>query len=182
MTRGDRHAALGSSELGFGQMDVMTSSYSLKALAKLLMDVSRSAPQSAAKQELIAQGIDGLDGVGFGGERTLKPNNLKQFLNRLLGCTCAVQRSLFDALAFRIKELEDADRKDGTFDQGVVSLNRGGRWGRLRSIDEVDARPLADGAGGLTLRRLRLDRGLPFEAAAALLRGAAPDALQLQGF
>jgi len=63
-----------------------------------------------------------------------------------------------------------------------VCLNSSGRWGRVRKVTEVHAEPLCHTVPDLWLRRLRLDRGVPWEAAEELLGAAAPDEDNLQGY
>merc|ERR550532_1477817 len=105
---------------------------------------------------------------------------LKRFLNRLLGTKCDLQRGVVDTLAAHVARLEDIDRKDGNLDRGVVSLNTHSRWGRLRSVEEIEA----EGLPGCDLvpRKLRLDRGLPWEDAVKMLEEAPPDEDEAQGF
>jgi hypothetical protein len=191
MTRGDRHSGLGTvgDAFGFGRLDLMSSTHGPKALAQLLEDVVRQETNvpipagwrwtdlaSTAHAELLRQEVP------FDEHSAQKPGGMKRFLNRLLGCTCAVQKGLFEALASQITRLEG--QEGGSLDQGVVSLNRGGRWGKVCRVDEVHAEALCQNREfpGLTLRRLKLDHGLSWEAAQQLSRDSPTDEASLSGF
>jgi len=189
MTRGDRHAGLGTSgdAFGFGRLDLMSGPYGAAGLAKLGRDLTRGetdlrlslsawpggwqeyAPE--AQRELMALGVPLTEQpTALGDKKGSK--SLKRFLNRLLATKMHLQQGLFEHLGAHVKRLEDADRRDGTLDNGVISLNRHVRWGRLAGIQEIDEPEPLPGGVSLTLRRLRLDRGLAWEKAKALLEDA----------
>jgi len=120
----------------------------------------------------------------------MKDNGMKKFLNRLLGCTCTVQVGLFAALALHMTRLAEADRRDGLLDQGVMSLNAGPRYGRLRKVTEVRSDILCSEVPELKTCELQLERGHSFEEAMQLyearlqnqLENFAPEATAAQGF
>jgi hypothetical protein len=182
MTRGDRHAGLGTGgdAFGFGRLDLMSSPYAIRALANLFNDMAMQRFEdfiiADAPSELRAQGILLSD------REAQKAGAMKRFLNRLLGCTCAVQNGLFEVLTMQMRQLEEVDRKEGALDEGVICLNRCGKWGRVRQVQELRAEPLGDPSQGLFLRRLLLDRGLPWEGAEEILAAADEDKDGLQGY
>jgi len=195
MTRGDRHSALGQDDaFGFGSLDVVSGPYGSKALCKLLVDIVRQDTDVGGKpavkagwnswKELASLSYQELDKqeLRMDERDALKKDGVKRFLNRLLGCTCGVQRGLFAALAAHVSSLEEVDRREGTLDEGVVTLNRNGRWGKVRSIEEAGTEPVGDGSTGLVLRKLRLDRGTPWSVALQLLEAAPADPELGQGF
>ncbi|CAE8719969.1 unnamed protein product, partial [Polarella glacialis] len=188
MTRGDRNSGLGASgdAFGFGRMDLMSGPYGLPALGKLSEDLSRQHTDlpmrlpgwSGGWKEFAVLAEKLLDEMQVSlaqadASKKSKDSALKKFLNRILAMPCNVQRGLFELLAGHVVRLEDADRRDGLLDRGVVSLNHNSRWGRLQKVEEVGSE-LLKGAD-LSLRKLRLDRGLDFEAAKQLLEAAAAD-------
>lgn len=196
MTRGDRQAGLGTSgdAFGFGKLDLMSGPYGAKALGCVLQEVSRQStivpPPSEsgwpggtfrefatdAKRELEEQELVLEESAA------LKKGGLKRFLNRLLGVSASIQSGLVCALSAHVTRLEEADREAGILDEGVVSLNRHGRFGRLRRVEELSSERLCATRGReMHLRRLRLDRGLSWEAAQAMLAAAAPDEHGCQG-
>jgi len=192
MTRGDRHAALGSAgdAFGFGHLGLMSGNYGNLALARVMEDVQRKVTEMPAPP-----GGWGEEGWPTVAENALlqvtqqgeHPSNLakldlKKFLNRLLGMTLSVQTGLFWLLGSHAERLECADREAGTLDEGVVSLNRNGRWGRLQHVEEVGVKTVAGPETGLSLRSLRLDRGMSWEEAQAMLSAAPDDSLGSQGF
>eukprot|EP00927_Polykrikos_kofoidii_P082291 TRINITY_DN8141_c0_g8_i1.p1 TRINITY_DN8141_c0_g8~~TRINITY_DN8141_c0_g8_i1.p1 ORF type:complete len:1516 (+),score=306.24 TRINITY_DN8141_c0_g8_i1:61-4548(+) len=200
MTRGDRQCGLGTSgdAFGFGHMDLMSGPYGQQALAKLMQDVARRETETRvplpgwdgswrefsglAHAELESQGIACVEKEL---PLTMKQSNmnadrLKRFLNRLLGVSCIVQQGLFASLAARVKQLEENDRRDGTLDKGVVSLNRSGPFGHVRKVEETGADTMP--SGDMVLRRLRLDRGCSWEAAQKMLEDAPVDDAGAQGF
>jgi len=192
MTRGDRHAGLGTGgdAFGFGSLDMMSGIYGPLALGKVLTDVVRQESDVPAPsgwlnfRALAAEAHRELEeqDLVVNAKEAEKKDSLKKFLNRLLGCTCSVQNGLFDMLAAQMKKLEDVDRKEGALDVGVVHLNSSGKWGRVREVVETHSEPLSDAVPELKLRRLRLDRGISWEAAKALLDNAADDEDNLQGY
>ncbi|CAE8728887.1 unnamed protein product, partial [Polarella glacialis] len=188
MTRGDRNSGLGASgdAFGFGRMDLMSGPYGLPALGKLSEDLSRQHTDlpmrlpgwSGGWKEFAVLAEKLLDEMQVSlaqadASKKSKDSALKKFLNRILAMPCNVQRGLFELLAGHVVRLEDADRRDGLLDRGVVSLNHNSRWGRLQKVEEVGSE-LLKGAD-LSLRKLRLDRGLDFEAAKQWLEAAAAD-------
>mmetsp|Transcript_52934 Transcript_52934/g.115775 ORF Transcript_52934/g.115775 Transcript_52934/m.115775 type:complete len:1228 (+) Transcript_52934:1277-4960(+) len=197
MTRGDRHISLGSADaFGFGALDIMSGPYGPKALGNvftdlLLRDATAGNPPSGRWPgggdwaEFASVALKELESqeVGVDPRMATKPDSLKRFLNRMLGMTCDTQVGLFFALSSHIAKLEEADREAGTVDNGVVSLNKQGRWGKLRSIEELEVENLCSKPGKtLDFRRLKLDRGLTWEAAVDMIRAAKPDEQNLQGF
>eukprot|EP00933_Yihiella_yeosuensis_P084110 TRINITY_DN984_c0_g1_i1.p1 TRINITY_DN984_c0_g1~~TRINITY_DN984_c0_g1_i1.p1 ORF type:complete len:1481 (-),score=286.06 TRINITY_DN984_c0_g1_i1:510-4952(-) len=200
MTRGDRHSGLGSSgdAFGFGHMDLMSGPYGLQALGKLNNDISRKSTElslslqawprgwldfcKVAADAMEAQQVPatGFDSDIWNKKSSSKGGLLKKFLNRILGMPCKVQLGLFELLAGHVSRLEDADRRDGLLDRGVVSLNRNVRWGRLNKVEELSSEMLP--GVDLVLRHLRLDRGLDWEGAKRLLETAATDDMDMQGF
>eukprot|EP00928_Gymnodinium_smaydae_P006279 TRINITY_DN12203_c0_g1_i3.p1 TRINITY_DN12203_c0_g1~~TRINITY_DN12203_c0_g1_i3.p1 ORF type:complete len:771 (-),score=119.45 TRINITY_DN12203_c0_g1_i3:22-2334(-) len=197
MTRGDRHAGLGTNgdAFGFGSLDLMSGSYGSHALGALVESIVRrrcegltGSPPAGwpggswpafvkrADQELTAQGIVLTE------KDSLKKGGLKRFLNRLLGVSCEMQTALAWSLGAHVARLEEADREAGTLDEGVVSLNQHGRFGRLRSVIETEAANIGSGVSSLVLRTLRLDRGLSLEAAREMLDAAPIDPDGAQGF
>mmetsp|Transcript_56358 Transcript_56358/g.132128 ORF Transcript_56358/g.132128 Transcript_56358/m.132128 type:complete len:1472 (-) Transcript_56358:106-4521(-) len=137
-----------------------------------------------ASAELTRQGVKLQD------REIQKDTGMKTFLNRLLGCTCDVQIGLFASLASHMHRLSEADRRDGLLDEGVVSMNAGSRWGRLRKITEVGSKSLSAETPELHVRDLRLEKGFSYEEAlqlyenrmAAPVRNVQQEAAEAQGF
>jgi len=195
MTKGDRHAGLGTDgdSFGFGRLDLMSGPYGPVAMEKLIVDVSERSTTvevpavckdgwrkfaEEAERQLTLQKVPAIVNPSL--SKIKGADELKRFLNRLLGTKCDLQRGIVDTLAAHVARLEDIDRKDGTLDRGVVSLNTHSRWGRLRSVEELGTEELPD--CDLVLRKLRLDRGLPFEEAVKMLKEAPRDEEDAQGF
>eukprot|EP00435_Cladocopium_sp_Y103_P072179 s165_g39.t1 len=182
MTRGDRHSGFGSrgDVFGFGRMDLMSGPYGPAALSKAFADLGLEKGKASVNLErwpggweeftAVAQMALETQQVSPGREQDGK--TLKRFLNRVLGMSCRLQETLFELLATHVASMEAADRRDGLLNQGVVSLNRGMRWGRLQQVTELMAETLP---GALVLRRLCLMRGMDFEEASALLERAPED-------
>ncbi|CAJ1340021.1 unnamed protein product [Effrenium voratum] len=188
MTRGDRHSGFGSrgDAFGFGHMDLMSGPYGPAALSKALCDVTQQQTQLSLGlskwpggwKEFAEAAFVAVEAQQVFMGRDQDGKSLRRFLNRVLGMPCRVQDGLCELLAGHVARMEDADRRDGLLDRGVVSLNQNGRWGKLHKVSELRADPLP---GDLVLRELRLERGLGFTAATQLLC-ARQDKEELQGF
>lgn len=190
MTRGDRHSGFGSrgDVFGFGRMDLMSGPYGPAALSKALADLGLEEKGKASVnlerwpggwEEFTAVAQMALETQQVSPGRDQDGKTLKRFLNRVLGMSCRLQETLFELLATHVASMEAADRRDGLLNQGVLSLNRGMRWGRLQQVTELMAENLP---GALVLRRLCLMRGMDFEEASALLERAPEDQEAMQGF
>eukprot|EP00930_Biecheleria_cincta_P044883 TRINITY_DN30922_c0_g1_i1.p1 TRINITY_DN30922_c0_g1~~TRINITY_DN30922_c0_g1_i1.p1 ORF type:complete len:1561 (-),score=286.50 TRINITY_DN30922_c0_g1_i1:353-5035(-) len=205
MTRGDRHSGLGASgdAFGFGHMDLMSGPYGLLALAKLKSDIARkhteiqvrlpgwpggwkefASAATTAMEMLQVPPLEEQSTVSsqssLGQPKKNKGESLKRFLNRILAMPCRVQQGIFELLSGHVAALEEADRRDGLLDRGVVSLNHSGRWGRLQKVEEISSEKLP--GANLALRRLRLDRGINWEGVCHLLENAPADQDGMQGF
>jgi len=179
---------------GFGSLDMMSGKYGNRALSKLMADLGKQTTQVLAPvpeqwpggfADFAVDAMRELDAQEFDGknlEKDEKNDTLKKFLNRLLGCTCEVQTGLFAFLAGHMRQMEEVDRKEGMLDEGLISLNRSGKWGRLRKIEEIKTESLSHPKLNLQLRRLKLDRGLSWEAAQNLLALSGEDEHGVQGF
>ncbi|CAE7253047.1 let-765 [Symbiodinium sp. CCMP2456] len=192
MTKGDRRAGFGArgDAFGFGRLDLMSSKYGAAGLGKVMADLLTGKPSIPFNLISWPQGWDEfveharkaleVQKLPMQGRDYQDPKTLKKFLNRALGMKCRTQEGFFELLSAHVAKLEEADRRDGLLDTGVVSLNHGGRWGRLQRVSELKTEVL-EGVG-LELRHLRLERGMSFEMAERLLRQAPEDEERAQGF
>lgn len=92
--------------------------------------------------------------------------NLNVYMNRLLMLEPGIQNVLFDAVAELYAHLVALDRADGSFDNGLESLDRQGRRKASVSVahKEVLYKDPETGAE-TTYVRLRIDRGISWPAA-----------------
>eukprot|EP00439_Symbiodinium_sp_Y106_P005951 s5968_g1.t1 len=168
MTKGDRRAGFGArgDAFGFGRLDLMSSKYGAAGLAKVMADLLTGKPSIPLNliswpqgwEEFVEHARKALEvqKLPMQGRDYQDPKTLKKFLNRALGMKCRTQEGFFELLSAHVAKLEEADRRDGLLDNGVVSLNHGGRWGRLQRVSELKTEVL-EGVG-LELRHLRLER------------------------
>eukprot|EP00928_Gymnodinium_smaydae_P041733 TRINITY_DN281_c0_g1_i2.p1 TRINITY_DN281_c0_g1~~TRINITY_DN281_c0_g1_i2.p1 ORF type:complete len:1359 (-),score=307.07 TRINITY_DN281_c0_g1_i2:51-3971(-) len=96
--------------------------------------------------------------------------DLNVYMNRLLMLEPGIQNALFDAVAELYVQLVGVDRSDGTFDDGLESLDL---QGRRRASVAVAARETvhrdAETGAETSYVRLRVDRGVSWAAAKQLL-------------
>eukprot|EP00928_Gymnodinium_smaydae_P047232 TRINITY_DN31509_c0_g1_i1.p1 TRINITY_DN31509_c0_g1~~TRINITY_DN31509_c0_g1_i1.p1 ORF type:complete len:1880 (+),score=459.56 TRINITY_DN31509_c0_g1_i1:802-5640(+) len=111
---------------------------------------------------------------------------MNRFLNRILMLDIELQNGVFEAFFAVYEELVQVDRANGVYDEGVENLNRY----RGRTIHEIwmDSQEVLhkDPVSGAETQyvRLRLDRGIPWEAAkdAYDSLGAADGPKSVEGF
>jgi hypothetical protein len=207
MTKGDRHAGLGTSgdAFGFGRLDLMGGPYGTQGLMKMLEHIERKSQTNtgclphrgmppptppgwaswssfadAALREIKNQMLSS-EAISAG-SMSGKKDGMKRFLNRMLGMTCSMQSALFATLAWYVDSVEAADRNSGRLDEGVVTLNSHGRLGRVRSVEECRIEPIGGQRLGLWVHELILDRGLSWEAAKKKLDESPEDPDGAQGF
>ncbi|CAE7639145.1 SBNO1 [Symbiodinium pilosum] len=128
----------GGDSFGFGRLDLMSSKYGAAGLSKAVASVSQMTPHI---------------------QRSPPPLSLSKAFWK---------EGFFELLSAHVAKLEDADRRDGLLDNGVVC--------------PTCILPSSQKCVGLELRHLRLERGISFEMAERMLRQAPKDEERAQGF
>jgi len=115
---------------------------------------------------------------------TRESDSVNRFFNRLLMLEVHMQNALFDAFFAIYLELVRIDRANGVYDDGVETLNQSqGRW--IRQIEEDRREVLyTDPVSGAETQyvRLRIDRGITWEAAKAAYDAQPRDNGSAEGF
>jgi hypothetical protein len=167
LTSGDRKACSGSS--CFQEFSIQTK-YANKALKNLAQMIKGDLQPPEDKKQVLGseamkkalcdvQLTNLLKSCGSAeGEKNTQTDNVKRFLNRLMGMPIALQSHVFEVWMELLDRAVNEARRSGKFSEGIVELAEG-------NVEVIQETVLNDARGVVKCVRLKADRGISWEQA-----------------